>query len=66
MCVRLKFEPVNFDFLLSRNKENCRLLVGITMDHNAYAGHLHMITMSETNIGSSCKESDDSTEHNFC
>lgn len=54
------------EFLLSLNRLDCRLLVGILTGHNACAGHLHTIGVSETNICPACEESVDSTEHYLC
>ena len=54
------------EFLLSCNRKDCRLLVGILTGHNACARHLYVIGVSETQICSSCEESEDSTEHFLC
>lgn len=54
------------DFLLSCNRKDCRLLVGVLTGHNAYTGHLCTIGISEINICSSCMESEDSIEHFLC
>ena len=54
------------EFLLSCNRNHCRLLIGVLSGHNTCASHLYKIGHSCSQICSSCGENVDSTEHYLC